>query len=351
MKHFIRLTEWVLASSVVLLACAAFAADPPPHTCQFGVIIGGKGHVPKLVDIVKDLGATCVRINCRLKDSDHDLARFLEAGLDVVLTFDNSDPSNIDTTYGTPKEWPNAGFPFTSKAIYQQSVREVLTPLKPFLSSGRRVWAQCENEIGDAALNPKSRYWRGTTEQYLSHIKAFHEAVESVSPSIPLVLTSFPSESLSALIEPDNRHHDYAERQITKLLTSPDYGVVDLHFYGSVEDIPAKAKAIKERMPVGKTFVWMSTENGGPDSRSKTTPLSWKQDLTQFETLQAKQVSARLSACAKNGGSLCLWFSLFDLKKETDVFSHLGLLDQDTIPPRKKPAYEAFKAFVATPTK
>jgi hypothetical protein len=55
----------------------------------------------------------------------------------------------------------------------------------------------------------------------------------------------------------------------------------------------------------------------------------------------------RLSACAGQGGSICLRFSLFDFKKSADTFNHLGLLDQDAIPPRKKPAYIAFKIFIA----
>jgi hypothetical protein len=100
-------------------------------------------------------------------------------------------------------------------------------------------------------------------------------------------------------------------------------------------------------MPAGKPFIWISTENGGPDSRCKTTPLSWKQDLAQFEQEEARQVPLRLSACTENGGSICLWFSFFDLKNSGEVFSHLGLIDQSTDPPRKKLAYEAFQTFVA----
>jgi len=99
-------------------------------------------------------------------------------------------------------------------------------------------------------------------------------------------------------------------------------------------------------LPAGQPISWISTENGGPDFRCKATPVSWKDDLAQFEQEQAKQVPLRLSACLGNGGSICLWFSLFDLKNSDDVFSHLGLLDQDATPPRKKPAYDAFKAFV-----
>ena len=299
-----------------------------------------------MVDIVKDLGGSCVRINYRLGESDHDFTRFLEAGLDVILTFDNNDLSNIDTKYGRPREWPNAGFPFQSKAVYQKRVREVLTAVKPFLALGRRVWAQCENEIGDAALNPKSRYWRGTTAQYLTQLQAFREAVASVSTSIPVVLTSFPSEALSAAIDSSNRHHRYAETHLTTLLMSHEYDVVDLHFYGCPEDIPAKVNWIKQRLPMGKR--WISTENGGPDSRCASTPISWRQNQAAFEQLQVKQVGQRLQAAADQGASVCMWFSLFDLRGESsDVFNRLGLIDQSTTPPRKKPAYDTFKKFAA----
>ncbi len=58
-------------------------------------------------------------------------------------------------------------------------------------------------------------------------------------------------------------------------------------------------------------------------------------------------MSARLNACTRAGGAACLWFSLFDLKNEVDVFNHLGLLDPRQTPPRAKPAYAAFKSFVA----
>jgi len=92
--------------------------------------------------------------------------------------------------------------------------------------------------------------------------------------------------------------------------------------------------------------LWISTENGGPDFRCKSTPTSWKDNLPAFEQEQAREVPLRLSVCAANGGEVCLWFSLFDLKKASDIFSHLGLLDQDSNPTRKKPAYAAYQTFL-----
>jgi len=50
---------------------------------------------------------------------------------------------------------------------------------------------------------------------------------------------------------------------------------------GCVEDIPAKAQWVKDHMLAGKR--WISTENGGPDSRCPGTPISWTQDPALFE--------------------------------------------------------------------
>ena len=88
--------------------------------------------------------------------------------------------------------------------------------------------------------------------------------------------------------------------------------------------------------------------DGWTDFRCPGTPLTWTQNPSLFEQIQAQQVAPRLTACAENGGSLCLWFSLFDLQGETEVFSHLGLLDSAVVPARRKPAYDAFKALTET---
>lgn len=324
------------------------APTAPSSQNRFGVLISGADVArPEIVNAAKELGVGWVRLNLKLDGHDQDYTLFLAAGINVVLTMANQDPANLDTKYGTLKEWQNAGFPFKSQTTYQQRVRATLEPALPFLAQGRQVWVQAENEISDAAVNPNSVYWRGTTEQYLTQVRALSDAVKALSPTIPVVLSSFASESLDAIGVPNNPRHDFANNHVTALLTQGRYDAVDLHFYGCVEDIPAKVKAIKERMPAGKTFVWISTENGGPDSRCPTTPTTWQQNPTRFEQLQAQQVSARLGACAENGSSICLWFSFFDLRHEVDVFSHLGLLDQSVNPPRKKPAYDAFKNFVA----
>lgn len=315
---------------------------------RFGVIISGQDVARReVVNAVKNLGAEWVRLNLKLGTGNQGYTLFLASGINVILTVSNQDPSNIVVTYGTLRQWPNAGFPFKSQTQYQQRIRAVLQPALPYLTQGQQLWMQAENEIIDATVNPVSTYWRGTEEQYLAQLQALYEAVKSVNADIPVVSTSFASRTLDALSEQNDARHELAVRHVARLLTQGQLDAVDLHFYGCVEDIAAKVKAVKERTPAGKQFIWISTENGGPDFRCKTTPISWKQNLAQFEQLQAKQVSARLSACAENGGSICLWFSFLDQKKSDDVFSHLGLVDQGTNPPRRKPAYEAFKAFVA----
>lgn len=345
---------------------------------RFGVLIGGQGRVPGIAEILKELGVGWVRINNHLDGKGGDIARFLEAGFDVVITFDNHDPDNIDTAYGPPREFPNAGYPFRSKKLYQQRIREVIKPLLPYLAAGRRIMVQCENEIGDASINRKARYWRGTTDQYLAHLQALYEEVRSIDPSIPVVLSSFTSEGLSQVVETNQSDPRvrYANKLMTTLLTKGSYDVVDLHFYGCVDDIPRKVRWAKFHMPAGRR--WISTENGGPDTRCGATPVSYDKEPGRYERLQAEQVPQRLSACADNSGEVCLWFSLLDMRGETAVFTHMGLLEissgsqQKTSRAlnkglaggdggkltaeqkekfmrllRKKPAYEAFKAFVA----
>ncbi len=311
----------------------------------FGVITGGQPR-REMVGYLTDLDADWVRVNIHLGGETGDYTLFLDAGINVILTFSNRDPANMDTAYGTFAEWPNSGFPFLSQETYQQQVREALAPALPYLAQGRQVWVQAENEVGDAALNPNARFWRGSTDQYLELLRAFYEAVKSVHPDIPVVLSSFPSESLDAVLDPSDPHYAYATQHLTQLLSEGRYDAVDLHFYGCVESIPAKVQWVKEHMPVDRR--WISTENGGPDPRCPSTPQSWRDDLASFEARQAEQVAERLTACAENGGTVCLWFSLFDLRGEpSDVFNRLGLLDQSVTPPRKKPAYDSFKTFVA----
>jgi hypothetical protein len=337
------LWSWICFIILTWIVAGTFAETPPSG--QFGVILSGSTTYPEVVKVLAAMGAKWVRINNHLNGAGPDARSYLGAGLNVVITFNNTDPTNIDTTYGTLRQWPNSGFPYKSKEAYQLRIRESLSPLLPYLASGRRIWVQCENEVGDASVNPNARFWRGTTGQYLLQLQAFNEAVRSISPSVKLVLTSFPSEGLRAAIDPSNPRHEYATARMTDLLAKGQYDAVDLHFYGCVEDIPLEVQWIKNHMPAGK--LWISTENGGPDSRCSTTPITWEKDPARLEQMQAEQVPARLSACANSGGSVCLWFSFFDLRHETSVFSHLGLVDESVIPPRKKPAFEAFKSFLS----
>lgn len=358
----------------VNLNAAAFA-----DSGKFGVIIGGQGKVPNIIEILKDLDVSWIRINNHLDGKGADISQFLEAGFNVVVTISNRDPKNLDTTYGSAEKFSHGGYPFKSKPAYQSRIKELLTPLVPYLKKGRRIMAQCENEISDASLNKKARYWRGTVDQYLTQLQAFYEAVRSVSPEIPVVLSSFPSEGLNIVMEPNSPRFRLANKLYTIMLTKGKYEVVDLHFYGCPEDIPAKVQWVKQHMPSDKR--WISTENGGPDFRCQETPTPYEKDPKRYEGIQAKQVSQRLSACSDNGASVCLWFSLIDLGREASVFTHMGLLGIDGLEGelkdefkeminkerfgakgageltpqqkgkfmkalRKKPAYEAFKSFV-----
>lgn len=324
------------------------APAPVRAPSPFGVDVSGLARQPGTMSAIHDLGATWMRLNIELGGPQPDVAAFLDAGVNVVLTVSNKDPANAITTYGTPGKDSHGGFPFRSSDVYEQAVRAVLTPLHPALAAGRQIWVQCENEVGDASLG-KSPYWRGTTDQYLTLEHACYDAAKSVDPRIPVVLSSFPSESLGAAIDASNPRHDFAVSRIERLLGDGRYDAVDLHFYGCAADIGAKVQWVDARRHAGTR--WISTENSGPDPRCASTPVSWTNDLGAFEQEEAREVPQRLAACADHGGAVCLWFSLYDLKHEVDTFNHLGLLDARAVPPRPKPAYDAFKAFVASRTR
>src|SRR5207244_2416964 len=244
------------------------------------------------------------------------------------------------------QQWSRAGFPYLSRTAYQESIRALLSPALPYIAGGQHVEVQCENEAGDVEFNASSTFWRGDTTQYLAQLSALYDAVRTLSPSSVVVMTSFASESLEAVINPLDPRYLAITTRFARMLSEGSYDAADLHFYDCVESIPAKVAWVTAHLPAGK--VWISTENGGPDYTCASTPLRYSNNPTAFEQSEAAQVPQRLKSCADNGGTVCLWFSLFDLKGESEVFIHLGLLDQASSPPRQKPAYEAFRTFVAS---
>jgi len=316
-----------------------------PLSPKFGVH-GSSNKRPDAISQTTAVGAGWIRLNSDFVDPDPDFKGFLDAGVNVIITFAHRDPANIDTTYGTPSEWIHAGFPFLSKGVFQQRIRDVVARLLPSLSAGRQIWLQCENEIGDAAVGG-SVYWRGTTDQYLTMLAAFFEEARSLSPNIRVVLTSFASSNLDAAIDPSNSSHAYQTQRMSRLLAQGQYDAADLHFYGCDADIPAKVAWFRASAPGDR--LWISTENSAPNPDCPGY-VGWMQGLPAFEQTEASEVSKRLSLCADNGGTVCLWFSLFDLTGEVDAFNHLGLLDPRVTPARQKPAYFAFQAFVASVT-
>lgn len=329
---------------------------PPPtatmaaHTGRFGFFIGTptKSLNAQEIGLLTDIGNVgWVRLEIFMGGTGQDYTPYLDAGFNVILTIVNKNFDNIVTDNGTPQDWPGAGFPFKNKDQYQKDVRTLLQPAVPYLQQGRQVWVQAENEETDATVEKNAIFWRGTDQQYLAQSQAFYAAAKSISPNIKVVLSGFAGYMLELIANPDLPRHAYGVQHAKLLLTQAKYDALDLHFYECVTDITPHVKGLKALIPAGQPFVWISTENGGPMTACKATPISWKQDLAQFEKLQAGQLPERLSACSQNGGRICLVFSFFDLEKSDEKFNHLGVIDQSVSPPRQKPAYAAYQAFAS----
>ena len=211
------------------------------------------GKRPDFPNYLGDLGASWARVNANLDGNDGDFRPFLDAGLNLIITFSNRDPLNVNTNYGGLAEWPKAGFPFLSKSNYEQRTREALGPLLPYLAMGQQVWVQCENEIGDAASGAGSIYWRGTTDQYLTNnLQTLSDVARSLSPAIRVVLTSFASENLDTVLTPADPNYIFQTNRMTRLLSEGLYDAADLHFYGAVSNIPPKIQWVKDRLPPGR---------------------------------------------------------------------------------------------------
>ena len=325
------------------------AATASPHPNPFGFFVGKPNQAvnAKVGQPLKDIGNVgWVRLNVDLGVKGQDYTPYLAAGFNVILTIINQDPNNIVTDYGTLKDNPAAGFPFKQKDQYEQDVRALLQPALPYMQQGRQVWVQAENEEIDATVEKNAMYWRGTDDQYVAESQAFYEAVKSVSPNIQVVLTSFASYMLDFLDDSSSAGHAHGLQHVNLLLAQAKYDALDLHFYGCLADIPAKIKTITGLVPAGKPATWISTENGGPDFRCTSTPATYQQGPAQFEQAKVTQLPERLSACIDNGGSVCLWFSFYDLSNASDTFSHFGVVNLDGDVPVNEPAYAAYQAFI-----
>lgn len=320
---------------------------------RFGVHVS-QGSRPGTATDARAAGAGWVRVNATLGSPLPDLAGFLAAGLNVVVTVVNRDPTNVDTTNGDLASYPNAGFPYLDASVYAGRLHDLLTPALPALGTGRRLWVQCENEIGDPTLSPliDSRYWRGSTDDYLATLTTLADTVHALSPKIGVVVSSFTNEALERVIvplapgDPGYANYAYASTLLGRLLGEGDYDAADLHFYGCTETIAAKVGWVAARLPAGRH--WISTENGGPDSVGCVSAPDWQDGIALYELAQSAEVTTRLETCANLGGSVCLWFSLYDLVNEDDRFNHMGLIDPRGVPPRRRSAFEAFSEFTTT---
>lgn len=337
---------------------------------------------------IGELGASWVRVNSTINGkTSNNFVKFLDEGINVIITLTHRDPNNSvqDLDYGTVSTCPNGGFPFIDEQSFKDSVQTAISLAVPYLDT-RQVWVQAENEVSDASVNSDNvtdvcmkggKYWHGTTDQYLTNLKALHDAVKELDPRMKVVMSGFTSQALDSVIGDSSvdYRYDYQYSRLTKMFNSPNdtsYDAVDLHFYACADDIAAKAQWLKDHLPAGK--LWITTENSGPNVNGdiigidRTTGKSqyrecpeylgergtealpwWQTDLAAFEAEQANQINVRMNACANNGGSICLWFSLFDLDNEVDVFNHLGLLDKDDIDPtitNRKPSFYAYQDFI-----
>ena len=154
------------AAVVLLLATGFTSVSAEAASVTFGRlgVHAGLGKRPDTIDHLTELGARWVRLNIGLDGTSPDFRSFRRR-VNVVITFNNADPTTPIARLTAFAQWPNAGFPYKSKAVYQQRIRDTLTPLLPYLSAAARSGFNAKTRSA-MPRSPPTGARRGTTDQY-----------------------------------------------------------------------------------------------------------------------------------------------------------------------------------------
>ena len=74
-------------------------------------------------------------------------------------------------------QWPKAGFPFRSRSVYEQRVRDILAPALPYVAAGRPVVTQ-DTGFGHNLPTGAGLFGYSTTDEALA-------AIESINADYP----------------------------------------------------------------------------------------------------------------------------------------------------------------------
>ena len=190
------------------------------------------------------------------------LPKLVSRGIGLWLTVYHRDRANLDErgTIGVANA-RRGGFPPKDPLLYQERLGQALRRLVDAIRStgaspGRWLVVQINNEVMPrdvAGRDRASRFWHGTSDQYLDLLATAYDAVKRIDPDVPLAAGGISSAAMEFVLKGEQR----VARWYDRLLREGRFDWVDIHLRHRINDIPAKVTWVRSRWggPIAATEV------------------------------------------------------------------------------------------------
>lgn len=263
------------------------------------------------------------------------LPMLIGRGVGLWLTIYHRDRSNADErgTVGYARAG-RGGFPPMDMSLYQARLEEAIRSLTGAIrgagaSPGGWLVIQINNEVVPRDIGGKdraSRFWHGTSDQYLAILSAAYEAVKRADPDVPVAVGGISSAAMELILNGEQRVAHWYDR----LLREGRFDWADIHLRHRIDDIPAKVNWVRARWPGPLA----ATEVAGPDPR--VAPYS--------ESGQAQDLMARMAAARDAGVERLFWAGLAENPSVAQIYRKEGLIERSTW--RRKLAFESYARLI-----
>lgn len=298
---------------------------------------------PRAFGELDTLGVGWVRLQFRLGEVP--IERLIEPaallfanGQGLWLTLHHRDRSNIADTAGFDAA-ERGSYPPADTLRYHTAIQALVVPLADSLRAQGKVPAQwlllqLSNEVTPSDIAPPSptRYWHGTSDEYLETLALTYHAVKAADASaIPVAHSGIASTALEAILAGTQEIIDWNNR----LLTEGRFDWADVH----LRHDPAT---------LGDKIAWVRARWGGPVAASEFAGPDERTGVTYSESLQAQELVTRMNHAFAANLDRVFWSHLVENPAVEPTFFREGLIEHETW--RRKPVFFAYRDYIAQAT-
>ncbi len=297
------------------------------------------------------LGVGWVREQFRLGEGKDDLAimfysQIISEGFGLFLTIHHRDETNIKAEdMASFIQSTRGSYPPDDTVKYKNLVSGFVNSLVDEITSQGKspedfLIIQFCNEVMPTDIVPdnKTRFWHGTSDEYLNTLKwTFNAVKDQVPHNISVANAGISSAAMEEIVTYDNDPssadqfqtdvHEFNDRVLRK----GKFDWADVHLRHHVDDLADKINWVKERWAGPLT----ATEFAGPDPRTR---------IAFSENLQAQELVERMSIALDAGVDRIFWSHLMESTAVDEIYFKEGLLELDTW--RRKLAFFAYQEFI-----